>query len=105
MSTSSLEDLRQTAAWNSAKKKGFSSANLKHALDESKKRIEKKESQLEEEKQVVLEAKKASIREETLQMIRKETGPTMACPDCQLQKQRGGGMVTHRTLYCKNKKF
>ena len=105
VSTSSLEDLRQTAAWNSAKKKGFSSANLKHALDESKKRIEKKESQLEEEKQVVLEAKKASIREETLQMIRKETGPTMACPDCQLQKQRGGGMVTHRTLYCKNKKF
>ena len=85
---------------------------MKRSLELAKRRQDAYLKQKEEEDKlkkqkdlIILEQKKEVIRKETRLLINQNTGPTMNCPDCGELRQRGGGLVSHRTTYCENLQF
>ena len=89
--------------WNAARKEGYQS--LRRTLEATKHRQEQFREEQERKRLQSLEQKKEEVRKETRALIAAASGPTLACPDCKEVKQRGGGLVVHRTTYCKLKKF
>ena len=85
---------------------------LRKTLEVTKRRREEfekrdEESWKEQERKDIktLNEKKENVRKETRALIAATSGSTLACPDCLEVKQRGGGLISHRTTYCKAKKF
>ena len=86
-----------------ARKEGYRS--LRQTLEASKKRQELFRKECEKKNLEALEEKKEAVMKETRALIAANTGPTLACPDCKEVKQRGGGLVYHRTTTWKSKRF
>ena len=86
-----------------ARKEGYRS--LRQTLEASKKRQEMFQKECDKQNLEALEQKKEAVRQATRALIAAATGPTLACPDCKEVKQRGGGLVYHRTTTCKAKHF
>ena len=78
---------------------------LKKRLDAAQKRKKELEKKRKEKEEDEHEKRKNVIRKETWELIKRNTGPVMNCPDCQKQLHRGGGLVTHSIKYCKSLKI